>query len=77
VLLADGETLERAGLRELLERGNEIVLVGEAGSGRATVAWAYELDPDVVMVNVRLLAWAGSKQHTGSPPAQISHRLGC
>jgi DNA-binding NarL/FixJ family response regulator len=54
VLLADGEKLARAGLRELLERESDVEVVGEAASGREAVALASEIRPDVVLMNVRL-----------------------
>lgn len=54
VLLADGEKLVRAGLRELLEEGGDIAVAGEARSGREAVALASEIRPDVVLMNVRL-----------------------
>jgi DNA-binding NarL/FixJ family response regulator len=54
VLLADGEKLVRAGLRELLEEGGGIAVAGEAASGREAVALAARIRPDVVLMNVRL-----------------------
>jgi DNA-binding NarL/FixJ family response regulator len=54
VLLADGEKLVRAGLRELLEEGGDIAVAEEAASGREAVALASEIRPDVVLMNVRL-----------------------
>lgn len=54
VLLAEGEKLVRAGLRELLEEADDIAVAGEATSGREAVAMASEIRPDVVLVSVRL-----------------------
>jgi DNA-binding NarL/FixJ family response regulator len=54
VLLADGEKLVRAGLRELLEEGGDIVVAAEARSGREAVALAIEIRPDVVLMSARL-----------------------
>jgi DNA-binding NarL/FixJ family response regulator len=54
VLLADGDRLVRAGLRELLNRGSGIQVAGEAANGRGAVALARRLRPDVVLMSVRL-----------------------
>jgi DNA-binding NarL/FixJ family response regulator len=54
VLLADGEKLVRAGLRELLEEGSDIAVAGEAASGREAVELTNEIRPDVVLMNARL-----------------------
>ena len=54
MLLVNGNTLVRSGLRELLEDASEIVVVGEAASGSEAVALACELRPDVAVMNARL-----------------------
>jgi DNA-binding NarL/FixJ family response regulator len=54
VLLADGDRLVRAALRQLLEVGSEIAVAGEAASGREAVALACGIRPDVVVINARL-----------------------
>jgi DNA-binding NarL/FixJ family response regulator len=54
VLLADGEKLVRAALRELLEEAGDIAVTGEASSGRDAIALARQMRPDVVLMNVRL-----------------------
>jgi DNA-binding NarL/FixJ family response regulator len=54
VLLADGQALVRAGLRELLEAESDITVADEATSGLEAVALASRLRPDVVLMNARL-----------------------
>jgi DNA-binding NarL/FixJ family response regulator len=54
VLIADGRMLVRAGLRELLETGTDIVVADEAGSGGEAVALARSTRPDVVLMNAHL-----------------------
>jgi DNA-binding NarL/FixJ family response regulator len=54
VLLADGEKLVRAGLRELLEGENDIAVAAEAASGCEAVALASEIRPDVAVMTIRL-----------------------
>jgi DNA-binding NarL/FixJ family response regulator len=54
VLLVEDHTLVRAGIRSLLEASPEIMVVGEAGSGRQAVAMCDELQPDLVLMDVAM-----------------------
>jgi DNA-binding NarL/FixJ family response regulator len=54
VLLADDEALIRAGFRLVLRPEPDIELVGEAGDGTAAVEAALRLQPDVVVMDVRM-----------------------
>jgi DNA-binding NarL/FixJ family response regulator len=54
VLIADDDDLMRAGLVELLAGEPEIEVVGEASTGREAVERARRLDPDVVLMDVRM-----------------------
>ena len=54
VLLAHAEPLVRAGLRALLERQGDIVVMGEAATAGEAVALASRRRPDVVLVDLRL-----------------------
>jgi DNA-binding NarL/FixJ family response regulator len=54
VLLADDEGLVRSGLRALLAAEDDITVVGEAANGREAVNRARELEPDVVLMDVRM-----------------------
>nr|MDT0666515.1 hypothetical protein [Micromonospora sp. DSM 115978] len=47
VVVVDDQHLVRAGLRALLERGDEVRVVGEAASGEAGVAMTVAQRPDV------------------------------
>lgn len=53
VVVADDQPLIRHSLRVLLESAG-IIVVGEAGTGRAAVAEARRLRPDVVLMDIRM-----------------------
>jgi len=54
VLVADDQSMVRAGLRLLLSREEGIEVVAEAGNGRDAVARAARFDPDVVLMDIRM-----------------------
>jgi DNA-binding NarL/FixJ family response regulator len=53
VLLVDDQELVRAGFRLILERAG-MTVVGEAGDGVEAVAAARRLEPDVVLMDIRM-----------------------
>ncbi|KPI17866.1 two component transcriptional regulator, LuxR family [Actinobacteria bacterium OK074] len=54
VLLVDDHQVVRRGLRTFLEVQDDIEVVGEAADGAEGVARAQELQPDVVLMDVRM-----------------------
>jgi DNA-binding NarL/FixJ family response regulator len=54
VLLADDQELVRAGFRMILETQDDIEVVGEAGDGAEAVAATRRLQPDVVLMDIRM-----------------------
>ena len=54
VLIADDDHLMRAGLAELLASDPTIEIVGQAASGREAIERARRLEPDVVLMDVRM-----------------------
>jgi len=54
ILIVDDQDLVREGLRMLLEAEPDLRVAGEAGNGRQALAQARRLDPDVVLMDVRM-----------------------
>jgi len=54
VLIADDHGIVRAGLKLLLERVDDIKVVGEACDGREAVQLAKELDPNIVLMDIAM-----------------------
>lgn len=54
VLLVDDQAIVRAGLRTILEVHKDLRVVGEAGDGREALAAAASLDPDVILMDIRM-----------------------
>jgi DNA-binding NarL/FixJ family response regulator len=54
ILLADDQSLVRAGFRLILETEADLEVVGETADGRQTVAATRELRPDLVLMDIRM-----------------------
>src|SRR5216683_1346170 len=54
VLLADDQALLRAGFKVLIDAAPDLTVVGEACTGRAAVALAMQVRPDVVLMDIRM-----------------------
>ncbi len=70
VLLADDQNIIREGIRSLLQDYADIKIVGEAVNGRQLVEMTTELEPDIVLTDIRMpimdgvaLALSASRDH--------------
>src|SRR5919197_440863 len=54
VLIADDQALVRSGFGMILETARDVQLAGEAEDGAAAVRLAEELEPDVVLMDIRM-----------------------
>ena len=54
VLLADDQALIRMGFRMVLDAEADIEVVGEAADGAAAITQAKALNPDVVLMDIRM-----------------------
>lgn len=54
VLVVDDQTVVRAGFAAIVDAEHDLTVVGQAGDGAEAVALAAELDPDVVLMDIRM-----------------------
>jgi DNA-binding NarL/FixJ family response regulator len=76
VVLADDQSVVRAGFRVILELAGDIEVVGECADGPTAVRLARRLDPDVICMDVRMpggdgLAATREITSAGSAPAVL------
>lgn len=72
VLIADDQVMVRQGFTVLLDAEADIQVVGQAVDGHDAVAKAAELEPDVVLMDVRMPGMDGiaaTRQVTGADPS--------
>jgi len=76
ILIVDDEALARDRLRQLLEENNDHVVVGDAANGQQALEMSNTLDPDVVLLDIRMPGLSGleTAQHLNTfenPPAVV------
>jgi two-component system NarL family response regulator len=61
VLLVDDHAIMREGLASLLERDGRMTVIGQAGGGEEALALFQELQPDVSVVDLRMIPMDGAE----------------
>ncbi|MGP8300701.1 response regulator [Streptomyces inhibens] len=59
VLIVDDQEMVREALRAVIDRRDEFTVVGDAADGEQAVAMAFDLRPDVVVMDVRMPGMTG------------------
>ena len=54
ILIADDHEVVRTGLKSILSSDHDIEVIGEATTGEEVVSMALELEPDVVLLDIRM-----------------------
>jgi DNA-binding NarL/FixJ family response regulator len=54
ILLVEDHSMVRAGLRALLERANDITIVGEAANGQEAITCIQELKPHILLMDIMM-----------------------
>jgi DNA-binding NarL/FixJ family response regulator len=75
VLLADDQAMVRAGFRMILRAEPGIDVVGEAEDGREAVRLAAELEPDVVLMDIRMPGMDGLEATAAITASQPAPRV--
>jgi DNA-binding NarL/FixJ family response regulator len=75
VLIADDQPLIRVGFRMVLDSHADIDVIGEAGDGHEAVSQARELQPDVILMDVRMPVMNGIEATQRIVSAGISSRI--
>ncbi|GHD16633.1 response regulator [Nocardiopsis kunsanensis] len=75
-LLVDDELLVRSGLRMILDSAPDVEVVGEGSDGDEAVALAGDLEPDVVLLDIRMpgsdgITAAGTLAALPNPPRVV------
>lgn len=75
-LLVDDELLVRSGLRMILDSAPDVEVVGEGNNGDEAVALARDLEPDVVLLDIRMpgsdgITAAGNLAALPNPPRVV------
>lgn len=54
ILIAEDHLMVRAGIRALLEKAGDIIILGEASNGQEAMEMTHELKPDVLIMDIMM-----------------------
>ncbi len=77
VLIVDDQRLVRAGLRMLCAAAEDMTVAGEASNGVEAVALAAELDPDVILMDLRMPGLDGIAPRSRSSRPVVERASSC
>ena len=62
IVIVDDHEMVRNGLSVMLEREEDFTVIGEANNGKEAVELVGKLQPDVVLMDLRMPEWTASRQ---------------
>ncbi|HLF03431.1 MAG TPA: response regulator transcription factor, partial [Anaerolineales bacterium] len=75
VIVADDHNLVRQGIRALLDKADDIEVVGEAGDGQAAIELVERLSPDVLVTDISMPRLNGTQTierlHSMQSPTRV------
>jgi DNA-binding NarL/FixJ family response regulator len=75
IVLADDHPVVRSGIRTMLEKAADFVVVGEASNGLDALALVEQLAPDVLLLDMEMPGMAGldvaRRLHTNGSPVRV------
>ncbi|MGE5222234.1 MAG: response regulator [Omnitrophica WOR_2 bacterium] len=75
VLLVDDHPVVRAGIRNLLEKAPDIVVVGEASNGTEAIKMVNDLTPDVLLLDMEMPGLSGNEVAQQLQKAGVSVKI--
>ena len=73
VIIADDHELARLGLRTMLEPEPDLEVIGEAATGREAVALSSRLQPDLVLMDIRMPGSGRADGDAGNQTRAVPH----
>ena len=75
ILLVDDHPLMRRGMRDLLAMEDDLLPVGEAGTGEEALRLVDELDPDLILLDLNMRDVSGLDVLRGLRAARVEARV--
>ena len=76
IVIADDHAVFRSALKAFLEQESDLLVVGEAGTGREALAAIDADDPDVLLLDISMpgLSWCSNRSRSVAAEAGPGHR---